>query len=74
MWGPAVEEHMRGREGNRELPAEELRAKLAVELQLPRVPSDQDCAMAAIALASDYFLAAQGACLDINGGAHVGLT
>ena len=73
MWGPSVERHLEELAVKEGTTSERLRERIEEKMMIPKMPTDKECAMAIIALASDYFTCANGACLDINGGAYVPL-
>ena len=68
MWGPPVEYYFKQRSKNSGIPVEKLKAQVEKNIPLGKIPTDADCAKAAIFLASDYANAITGACLDVNGG------
>lgn len=72
MWGPAVANHLERTARAVGATVEQLRAEIERDIAIGRIPSDADCAQAAIFLASDYAAAITGACLDVNGGAFMG--
>lgn len=68
MWGPPVEYYFQMQSKQTGVPAEELKQQVEKNIALGKIPTDADCAKAAIFLASDYANAVSGACLDVNGG------
>jgi NAD(P)-dependent dehydrogenase (short-subunit alcohol dehydrogenase family) len=68
MWGTPVEGYMRHVEATQQVPVEDQKAAVAANIALRRIPTDDDCARAALFMASDYAAAVTGAWLDANGG------
>lgn len=68
MWGPPVEGYMQGAAKDYGTTVEAMKAEVAKNIPLRRIPDDSDCAKAAIFLASDYACVITGAALDVNGG------
>jgi NAD(P)-dependent dehydrogenase (short-subunit alcohol dehydrogenase family) len=70
MWGEPVRNHLRSHpeEWGTE---EEAYAKVAAQMALPRIATDDECARAALFLASDYSSAITGASLDVNAGNYM---
>jgi NAD(P)-dependent dehydrogenase (short-subunit alcohol dehydrogenase family) len=68
MWGPSVEGFMKDIESKGGPSVAEQRKHIATSIALGDIPKDDDCAKAAVFLASDYSCAITGACLDVNGG------
>ncbi|AJP56818.1 short-chain dehydrogenase [Pandoraea vervacti] len=68
MWGSPVEGYMRAVEAERHISVEDQVAQVAANIPLGRIPTDDDCAKAALFLVSDYANAVTGAWLDANGG------
>jgi NAD(P)-dependent dehydrogenase (short-subunit alcohol dehydrogenase family) len=73
MWGPTVEQGLIARAEAEGRTVADLRAEIARAIPLGDIPADSDCAKAVIALASDYFTAVTGACLDLSGGEYLPL-
>ncbi len=71
MWGPPVESYMRSQAEATGATVEQLKAEVAKNIPLGRIPEDGDCAKAVIFLASDYACAITGAALDVNGGEYI---
>ncbi len=71
MWGPPVEGYMRSQAEATGVTVEQLKAEVAKNIPLGRIPEDGDCAKAVIFLASDYACAITGAALDVNGGEYI---
>jgi NAD(P)-dependent dehydrogenase (short-subunit alcohol dehydrogenase family) len=71
MWGPAVSSHFEQVARKQGVAVEQLRAEVERDIALGAMPSDADCADAAVFLASDHARAITGACLDVNGGAFL---
>lgn len=68
MWGPPVEYYFQMQSKHTGISVEELKQQVEKNIALGKIPTDADCAKAAIFLASDYANAVSGACLDVNGG------
>ena len=69
MWGAPVQGYVAWQAGQLGIPEAELQAQIAQNMALKRIPTDDECARAALFLASDYASAVTGAALDANGGA-----
>lgn len=74
MLGPSVDGYLAGAAESEGVAATDIQRRIEAQLQIKRMPSDRDCAKSIVALASDYFEFAHGACLDINAGAFIALT
>jgi len=68
MWGPAVEGYFKNQSIDTGIPIENLKKIITDDIPIGRIPEDEECAKAAMILASDYASAVTGASLDINGG------
>jgi NAD(P)-dependent dehydrogenase (short-subunit alcohol dehydrogenase family) len=73
MWGPVVERGMQARADAAGVTLAEMRAQIAKDIPLGDIPEDGECAKAVVALASDYFSAVTGACLDLSAGEYMPL-
>lgn len=73
MWGPVVEQGMIARAQAEGKTVAEVRAEIAKDIPLGDIPEDTECAKAIVALASDYFSAVTGACLDLSAGEYLPL-
>jgi NAD(P)-dependent dehydrogenase (short-subunit alcohol dehydrogenase family) len=73
MWGPTVEAGLKARAEAEGTDVATIRARIATAIPLGDIPEDGECAKAVIALASDYFSAVTGACLDLSGGEYMPL-
>ncbi len=71
MWGPPVQSYFEQQAEATGRPIEELKAEVAQNIPLRRIPDDSECAKAAIFLASDYSTVITGAALDVNGGEYI---
>lgn len=71
MWGTTVEQGMIERARQQGTTVEAIRAEIAKAIPLGEIPTDSECAKAVIALASDYFSAVTGACLDLSAGEYM---
>ncbi|NLP64847.1 SDR family oxidoreductase [Paraburkholderia sacchari] len=68
MWGTPTESWMKQYSKEQGVPLETLINNVAANIPVRRIPTDDDCAKAALFLASDYSMAVTGALLDVNGG------
>jgi len=71
MWGAPVQGYMEWQAQEHNVPVESLKAQVAASIPLGRIPTDDECARAALFLVSDYASAITGAALDANGGAYM---
>lgn len=68
MWGEPVQAHVRAAAAARGVSEEQVRAEFSAGIPGGRMRGDEECARAALFLASDYASAINGAQLDVNGG------
>jgi NAD(P)-dependent dehydrogenase (short-subunit alcohol dehydrogenase family) len=73
MWGPTVADGLAARAQAEGVDLATIRARIAQDIPLGDIPEDSECAKAVVALASDYFSAVTGACLDLSGGEYMPL-
>lgn len=73
MWGKTVREGLVQQAAAEGRTPEDIRDEIAQALALKRMPTDVECAKAVLALASDYFTATTGACLDLSAGEYLPL-
>ena len=71
MWGAPVQGYVAHAAAQQQLPQEQIVARIAADIPLGHIPTDDDCAKAALFLVSDYAKAVTGASLDANGGAFM---
>ncbi|HEY1077416.1 MAG TPA: SDR family oxidoreductase [Fontimonas sp.] len=71
MWGAPVEGYFQWQAQETKVPMETLKKKIADTIPLKRIPTDDECARAALFLVSDYASAVTGAALDANGGSYM---
>jgi NAD(P)-dependent dehydrogenase (short-subunit alcohol dehydrogenase family) len=71
MWGETVEKGFKARAEAEGRTVAEIRAEIAKDIPLGDIPEDGECAKSVIALASDYFTAVTGACLDLSAGEYL---
>ncbi|MAT91271.1 MAG: short-chain dehydrogenase [Halioglobus sp.] len=71
MHGPNVVAFLEHQASERGIPREEVEAEIAQRISLRRIPTDEECAGAALFMASDYASAVTGANLDVNGGDYL---
>jgi NAD(P)-dependent dehydrogenase (short-subunit alcohol dehydrogenase family) len=69
MWGAPVQGYVQWQAGQLKVSEESLKAQIAADIPLGRIPTDDECARAALFMVSDYASAVTGASLDVNGGA-----
>ena len=68
MWGVPTQTYFRQAAAEYGMTEEQVIAPIASNIALAKLPTDDDCARAALFLASDYANAVTGATLDANGG------
>lgn len=68
MWGAPVQGYMEWQANELKMPLEQLKGSVEASIPLGRMPTDDECARAALFLVSDYASAVTGAALDANGG------
>jgi NAD(P)-dependent dehydrogenase (short-subunit alcohol dehydrogenase family) len=73
MWGETVEQGFIARAEAEGRTVAEIRAEIAKAIPLGDIPEDGECAKSVIALASDYFTAVTGACLELSAGEYLPL-
>lgn len=71
MWGAPVQGYVAWQAAQRGVPEAQLIAEIVAGIPLGFIPSDDDCAKAALFLVSDYARVITGAALDVNGGAYM---
>lgn len=71
MWGAPVEGYVNWQAEESKIPVDTLKAQIAADIPLGHIPTDDDCAKAALFMVSDYAAAVTGAALDANGGAFM---
>lgn len=71
IWGAPTRGYFEQQANRRGVPLEVITRKIADGIPLRRIPTDQECARAALFLGSDYASAVTGAALDVNGGAYM---
>ena len=71
MWGAPVQGYFEWQAHEQKTTVDALKEKIARTIPLNRIPTDDECARAALFLASDYASAVTGAALDANGGAFM---
>lgn len=71
MWGAPVQGYFEWQAREHGVSVDSLKAQVAVDIPLGRIPTDDECARAALFLVSDYASAVTGAALDANGGAYM---
>lgn len=69
MWGAPVQGYVAWQAQQLGVPEEQLKAQIAAGIPLGDIPTDDECARAALFMVSDYASAVTGAALDVNGGA-----
>jgi NAD(P)-dependent dehydrogenase (short-subunit alcohol dehydrogenase family) len=68
MWGAPVQGYVQQAAAEYQVPEADIVAPIAANIALGRIPTDDECARAALFLVSDYASAITGATLDVNGG------
>ncbi len=68
MWGVPVQQGIQMMARQQQRSEAEVLASVEANIPLGKMSTDDDCARAALMLASDYARAVTGACLDANGG------
>ncbi len=71
MWGAPVAGYVAWQAKELGIPEAQLKAQIADNIPLKEIPTDDDCARAALFLVSDYARAVTGAALDANGGNYM---
>ena len=71
MWGVPVQQGLQAMARQQQCSVDALRARIEANIPLGGMATDDDCARAALLLASDYARAITGACLDVNGGEYL---
>ena len=71
MWGAPVQGYVAWQAKQSGVPEEKLKAQIAANIPLGEIPTDDDCARAALFLVSDYARVVTGAALDVNGGQYI---
>jgi len=71
MWGAPVQGYMEWQANELKLPLAQLKGSVEASIPLGRMPTDDECARAALFLVSDYASAVTGAALDANGGMYI---
>ncbi len=71
MWGAPVQGYFEWQASEHKVPLETLKKQVSDTIPLRRIPTDDECARAALFLVSDYASAVTGAALDANGGAYM---
>ena len=69
MWGFPVQMYVQYQAQQMKVSEEEIKAQIASNIPMGRIPTDDECARPALFLCSDYASAVTGAALDVNGGA-----
>ena len=73
MWGAPVEGFMEGASKQSGASVDTMKAGIAANIPLGKIPPDEECAKAILVLLSDYTSQVTGASLDVNGGEYVAL-
>lgn len=71
MWGAPVQGYVQQASATRKVSQDEIVAEIAVNIPLGHIPTDDDCAKAALFMVSDYANAVTGTSLDVNGGEYM---
>jgi len=73
MWGAPVEGYMTAAAKESGTSVEAMKAGIAANIPLGRIPPDEECAKSVLMLLSDYASQVTGAALEVNGGEYVSL-
>jgi NAD(P)-dependent dehydrogenase (short-subunit alcohol dehydrogenase family) len=68
MWGAPVQGYVRHMASSKGVEEQKIVDKIAANIPLRRIVTDDECARAALFLVSDYASAITGAVIDVNGG------
>lgn len=68
MWGVPVQSYISHTSQQNDVSEQSLIDEVAKKIPIGRIPTDDECAKAALFLGSDYASAVNGAILDVNGG------
>lgn len=71
MWGASVEGYFKYREKTEGISIDEQKAAVFKNIPIGRIPTDDECAKAALFLISDMAAVVTGVCLDVNGGEFI---
>lgn len=71
MWGAPVQGYVAWQANELKISEEKIKAQIAANIPIGRIPTDDECARPALFLVSDYASAVTGAALDVNGGAYM---
>lgn len=73
MWGAPVQGYMewQASQSGGKMTVEQMKAGVASGIPLGEIPTDDDCARAALFFISDYSRVVTGAALDVNGGHYM---
>lgn len=69
MWGAPVQGYVAWQASQSGVAESHLKAQITAGIPLGDIPTDEECARAALFMVSDYASAVTGAALDVNGGA-----
>lgn len=71
MWGFPVQMYVQFQAQQAKVSEDAIKAQIAANIPMGRIPTDDECARPALFLCSDYASAITGAALDVNGGAYM---
>lgn len=71
MWGAPLAGYVQGQAEEHGVAVEDIKAQIAADIPLRRIPPDEECARAALFMISDYASVVTGAALDVNGGHYM---
>jgi NAD(P)-dependent dehydrogenase (short-subunit alcohol dehydrogenase family) len=71
MWGAPVQDYVARTAAQQQVSQEQIVGRIVADIPLGHIPTDDDCAKAALFLVSDYANAVTGASLDANGGGYM---
>lgn len=71
MWGEAVQGYVHYQSAKRQVDKQVIIDEICTNIPLKRIPTDDECAQAALFLISDFASGITGATLDVNGGEYM---
>ena len=71
MWGESVQGYVNYQSAKRQVDPQVIIDQICANIPLNRIPTDEECARAALFLLSDFASGITGATLDVNGGEYM---
>lgn len=71
MWGAPLAGYVQGQAEEHGVAVEDIKAQIAADIPIRRIPPDEECARSALFMISDYASVVTGAALDVNGGHYM---